>query len=1195
MNIFDLRFPISDLNFQPDAIENRESKIQNLFCLSFIISGLFLAAACLAAETPEELLKQALLLEKTNDTAKAAQAFELFLQKHPDHTQALDVHYRLGRALESLGSADECIKHLLLVTKSDKKQFKSRQDAFYLLGKTYASVKHYDEALGTFEQMLADGAGLYEDEVQNLCSGYYAVKGKYDDAAAKLNILKRKKDSPLAEQAAVKLAMLWLKAEKLDLAVTAIEDLAAQYPENKSVAEMLLQLADLFRKQQKQEKAISVCEQLKARYPKSLEALAGSYVLGMCARDRKDFQKAIAVFDRIGKTPEFQKRGLSAEAVLQSADIYFSELGDMARAVERYEEAAKLARDSDSERKTEILEQCFFRIGEYYFQQKKYSLALENYMLLRQLGTHLNITGRILTCQAALDEAGAGKDASYNEEDLEAVRKKIAANPGTTIAAEGEVFLADRKLSDAVRTNKGFVTVASDYEAILKKYPKDMVSKDSLESYIWLQLGMCHAYGAPLTLPSPPGGEGKGEGEYALAVKAFEQAIALSPDSPYKITALENIAIFAERAGDKKKSYDTYEQLWKLTATAAPLAKKDGKGASKGLDYLKAMITRADSAELTDKSIAVLKKLIEEKGQLSDEGREARFYIAELYFVKKDYAGAARAYREYIQIYGPKLDAGGDVAGGPWRPASVDAKVLQVYEAAVRVAHCWYAQGHEQNMVQAYEWLVKNMNQQNKYVAEAQYWLAMESVKGEKGQSRDAKRSAAEALWKNVVSPTLSFNDKKRLKSRQLHYWVSREPLYADVQQYVKTAMLKAGQFFSEAGEHESAAGCFAAYLEHYPIDINKHAKARGRKGKPDEIEPPDERYQIARYALGREYIALGDIQKMQETYKPYVGGMRDDKFRPSALKLLAYHLGKADRYDEAIEAYATLLDEYEPLSAFPHDKNNPIALPKAERLRPAFHNWDGFRMEPPKDLDLGEIRYALGFLYWRQEQWEKVAKTLGPFLDDPGLRGNKSREKALFMAGQSSYRLYDFARGVKFIHALIREYPKFEAIEEACIHAARGYCEMENWTEVDLLYKNFVAEWPNSDRRPRMDLCAAMSLLGQGRTEVGLNKLRSLAASETYEDVRADAFYRLGCELGHKPEYTQAANDYLQKSVKFRASESSCLELARSCMKLQKWQQAKENLERVTHEFRTGRPAVVGEAEKLLPEVNKQLAANKK
>ena len=1146
-----------------------------------IVVSLILAAGAglgQCGETPEDALKQAYQLEKSNDTAKAAKAFEEFLQKYPDHTQVPDVHYRLAKALENLGSIDECIKHLQVVVQSDKKQFKNRQDAAYMLGKTYASVKKYDEAIAVYEKMLADGAGLYEDEVQSLCSGYYAIKGKYDEAAAKLNILKRKKDSPLAEQASQKLALLWLKAEKVDLAVPAIEDLAAQYPENKSVPELLLQLADLFRRQQKYEKAISVGEQLKARYPKSAEALAGGYILGLCARDRKDFAKAIEVFDKIGKTPEFQKRGLAAEAVLQSADIYFGELGDMPRAIERYEEAVKLARESDSERKSEILEQCCFRIGEYYFQQKKWSLALEQYMLLRQLGTRLNIIGRILTCQAALDESGAGRDATYTEEDLEAIRKKVAANSGTAIAAEGEVFLADRKLGDAVRTRKGFATVVSDYEAILKRYPKDILSKDGLESYTYLQIGMCHANGV-----TPE--------DYALAVKAFERAIAVDAGSPYKLTALENIAIFAERAGDKKKSYETYEQLWKLASSQAAPDKKTGKSDAKSIDYLKAMITRADSQDLTDRSIGLLKKLIEEKGQLSDEAREARFYIAELYFVKKDYSAAAKAYREYIQIYGPKLDDKGDVAGGSWKPQGVDARVQQVYEAAVRVAHCWYVQGHEQNMVKAYEWLVKNMSQQNKYVAEAQYWLAMELVKGEKGQSRDAKRAAAETLWKNVVSPSASPGERK---NKRFHPWVSREPQYADVQQYVKTAILKAGQFYGEAGEHVVAAGCFATYLDCYPIDINKHGKARGRKGKAEEFEPPDEMYQIARYALGREYIALGETQKMLETYKPYVGGMRDDKFRASTLKLLGYHAGKAERYDEAIEAYATLLDEYGPPSTY--DKDNAVPLPKTERLRQGSHNWDGYRMEPPKDLDLGEVRYALAFLYWKQEQWEKAAKTLARFLDDPGLRENRAREKALFMAGQSCYRLYDFIRGVKFIKALIREHPKFEAIEEAYAYAAAGYCETKDWTELELVYRNFVADWPNSDRRPRMDLYLGVSQVGQGKTDAGVSRLRTLAGGETFEDVRADALCQLALyELSRKPENTQEAFNDLEKSVKLYARDSSCLELGKCCMKLRKWEQAKTVLERVTREFRKGRPAAVAEAERLLPEVQKELVKARK
>ncbi len=38
---------------------------------------------------------------------------------------------------------------------------------------------------------------------------------------------------------------------------------------------------------------------------------------------------------------------------------------------------------------------------------------------------------------------------------------------------------------------------------------------------------------------------------------------------------------------------------------------------------------------------------------------------------------------------------------------------------------------------------------------------------------------------------------------------------------------------------------------------------------------------------------------------------MRDDRFRVSALRMLGYHAAQGGQQEAAIEAYATLLDEY--------------------------------------------------------------------------------------------------------------------------------------------------------------------------------------------------------------------------------------------------------------------------------------------
>ena len=212
-----------------------------------VLLALGLPSAAPAAETPEEALRRAEQLERDGKLSRAVELYRSFLQSHPKHSQTLDAHYRLARCLDALGYVDEVIAELRTVLESPNRRYRNRTEAFYTLGKLYGSLKRHEEAAKVFEQMLAEGAGLYEDEVLSLCGGYYAVLKKYDDAAAKFNLLKRRKDSRYAEQAAYKLAVLWLRAENLDLAVEAVQDLAQGFPQNNQARGLMLQVADLFR------------------------------------------------------------------------------------------------------------------------------------------------------------------------------------------------------------------------------------------------------------------------------------------------------------------------------------------------------------------------------------------------------------------------------------------------------------------------------------------------------------------------------------------------------------------------------------------------------------------------------------------------------------------------------------------------------------------------------------------------------------------------------------------------------------------------------------------------------------------------------------------------------------------------------------------------------------------------------------
>ncbi|MGB2823495.1 MAG: tetratricopeptide repeat protein, partial [Phycisphaerae bacterium] len=641
------------------------------------LSGLTLLVAltCAAAgaEAPEQVLKRAEQLEKEGKISRAVELYRSFLKAHPSHSQTLDAHYRLAKCLDALGYVDEVFEQLEIVVKSPNRRYGNRAAAFYMLGKLRASLKQYDEAAKVFERMLAEGAGLYEDEVLSLCAGYYAVQNKYDDAAAKLNILKRRRDSRYAEQAAYKLAVLWLRAENLDLAVEAVEDLAQRFPTNPQARGLMFQVADLFRRKRQFSKAIAACEQLKARFGKSREADAVAYVIGLCHRDSKQFDKAVAAFDSLARSLENRRNGIAAEGVLQSADILYGELGDPDRAMGRYEEAAKLAKDSQGERRQQVLEQCYFRLAEHHFSRKKWSVALEYYSLLRRVGTDINILPRILKCQAQLEEDLAS--AIDSDADVAYIKQKIQENAGTFAAAEGEVFLLDRELHEAIQRKRPAQGLVPKYQEVLKKYPPSVLSQQSLESYIYAQLGVCHAHGGT-------------KEQLAQAIAMYEKGLAVDPATPYATEILEGVAAVADAVGDNDKSFATYKRLFELAAAKVEKGTADDATREGLSEYLRGMLTRAERKSSIAEAVAVAQGIIEKKGPFSEAARYAMFYLGDLHYLRKDFSTAAKTYRQYIKAYGPQLNAAGDVADPPWKPAKVDEKTLQVYEAAVRVAHC---------------------------------------------------------------------------------------------------------------------------------------------------------------------------------------------------------------------------------------------------------------------------------------------------------------------------------------------------------------------------------------------------------------------------------------------------------------------------------------------------------------------------
>lgn len=1128
---------------------------------------LVLTAGYALAETPESVFRQAAQHEREGNIARSIDEFKRFLKEFPKHSQVYEARFRLAKNQDRIGMIDEAIKNLERVVRVETDRFKNRRDALYLLGKLLGTVEKYELAARFFETLLTEGAGLYEEEVLMRCGGYYAVQGKHDEAGTKFNILARRSNSKYAEPAARKLAMVWIEAGHLDLAVDAVSDLATRFPHNQQARWLMLQIADKFREQRKYDQAIAACEQLRTQFPKTSEGQGAGYVIALCQAERGQQAKAAATFEQISTLPENRKSGLAAEALMQAADLHYGPLSDVEKSMDLYQEAARLSRADNSERQGKILERSYFRLAEHYFGLKKWAVALEYYSLLRETGTDVNILPRILKCQG---ELGLDIDtAVQGEKEVAFIKKKIAENPGTLAAAEGEVFLADRTLQKMRGALGDYQPLIKQYQGVLDRYPPEILGQHHFESYVLTQLGRCHARVYRQALETGKGGDG-----WKKALEIFEKAETVDPKTPYLVEILENAALVADTAGQTAKAFDLYQRLYEIGETQIEKDKDDADARKRTTEYLRSMLSRADTGSSVDKAMTAARGIIQARGKESEAARHALLYLGDLQYMKKDFSAAAKTFNEFIRTYGPPLDAAGNVVGGAWKPRAFTDQVKQVYEAAIRIAHCWYMQGHTQNMIAAYQRIARNFPNGNKHAAEAEYWLAMELAKGEAGKTRANKRKLAERLWTRVVNSSMDLAAAD-LSSRY-HPWVREEESH----KYVKTAMTRSAELFSELGEHTMSARILEQFLR----------KFRARPPRPGAPLEKDNLHSMAHYALGREYAALSDMDGLVDHYTAYTRGMRGDQFRVSALQILGYQATMHDLHDAGIRAYSTILDEYGTNET--DEFGDPVPVPTKKRVRRDGSGWNGIRMEPPADLDLGAVRYALGFIYWKLQDWPNCERILWPFIRSPELEENKVRAKGLFMVGRCYFKLHDYANGLDVMSRLVKFYPRFEAVDEAYIYAGRACEQQEEWGRIRELHANFKKYCPNSPRIAHMDLYLAIADLKGGRRAAGLTMIKSVTQSETFEDVKADAFFHLAeYELAKVRENKKLAFKYFEESVRLYPRARSCLGGAKTAVDLGKWERARILLAQALRDFPAANPQILKEARRLTPRVLKELA----
>lgn len=1153
--------------------------------LSIILVALAIPLAAGAVTSPEETVAEAERAEKNGSFQQAVELYGRFLKDYPDHIQRTTAQYRLALCYDSMGRTDLAMENLrqTLAVPADKAVGKHRPDAYMKLAKLQADANRHEEAAGTLENMLKEGAGLYEDEAQSLRASYLALLGRFDEAALLFNVLRSKPSSDFAKEAGYKLAIVWFKADEtnavkgaLDMARNAVEEFIQRYPGDQRIGELFVRTAKAYFLKQQYKSAADVCQQILSEHKDAPEAIEAAFIIALCHRDSGNFQKAIEAFDSAARMPQAAHNTLLAsEALFEAAQLYRKQLKDPDKASDYYREAAVKSRDPLTERQQTILEQSLFHEAEYNFERQKWGAAFDLYAQLRKLGTKLNVIERMMFCKSKMNTAGDVSIDIESEEELAFIRKRIADNPQSLLALQSEVFLLERRFERTVRYSQQMPPWTSiqpfvdDYAALLKKYPDAVLKQQNQGAYVKVRLASMYTYTAE---EDPNRTELSQRG-----IGLYEEALAEAPEALFRVEALEGLALLANRCGQNRKAFDSYRKLYEITGIDPQAA-----GRRPPSDYLQGLVATADNNTMADEAVTTMEAVVASKPATNAEAREARYLLAELYYMKQRYATAAAKYQEFVKLYGPPQDDKGAVSPAWSRPSALNAGLDQVYEAAQRVAHCWRTQGSQSNMVAAYRWVSDNLNHMNPRVAEARY-MAMTAGVDLSKLSPAKKEDLARNLWSQVVNTSTDFGSKAFKSAYQP--WVGDSRAVP----YVKAAILKSGQLHGEVGKHKVAGDIFREYTRLFDPD-SRQVDAAGRP-----LHQRDDQYETAAYAAGKEYLLANDYESMAGEFRRFVDTMRESRFRVPALMALGHYGVQAEMFQDALDAYSVLLDEYGPPN--PVDTGGrPIPIPKDKWFRKESL-WNGIRRPAPPKWDVGKVRYGLGYLYWRKEDWAGCQAALQPFLTDPDLKGSPSRGEALFMAARSMVKMHNPTSALKVFDTIVKDHGDIKAIEEVYCDVAKVALEIANWQMTAETARKFLEKFPNSDRRAYMELHAATALAGSGKAEAAESLLRTLSKSETYEDVKAGAYYQLAMMALRqgKPDANAEALKLLRKSIEAYTEAPALMQAARCAFEGKEWASAREYLDRFVIEFPKSDKALLEEVQQLRRRIVQEEARQKR
>jgi len=297
---------------------------------------------------------------------EAAERFSMLLKDFPQSNLVLQAMHKLGKSYFQGNNYPETIKvYQEFLEKYSEYQGKEIEEVYYLLGQAYLRSGKYTEAEEVFNNLLFLFPGFeLASEVKYYNSLSLFKEDKYKEAIVQIKdlIAEAEIGDSRKEEAQYLLARCWLNLQEYSKAIYNLESLKQFEVEESILEKVIFDLGLAYSRQGEKEKAILEFQEFIEKYPQSELIESAHFELGKDLYDLKKYKLALSELQKTSTDEALYLRGKASK-----------ELGDQEGEIVAFEELReKYPRSNFSQ-------EAYFRLGNYYYNQKRYEEAVEEF------------------------------------------------------------------------------------------------------------------------------------------------------------------------------------------------------------------------------------------------------------------------------------------------------------------------------------------------------------------------------------------------------------------------------------------------------------------------------------------------------------------------------------------------------------------------------------------------------------------------------------------------------------------------------------------------------------------------------------------------------------------------------------------------------------------------------------------------